>query len=389
MKINRLNNLKFRYDNLCNFAILLFIMILYAYYEKRIYAELIFTVLLGIYFVKKRKKPTLYSFWNFAFFGICFVSIFYSSIPSNSLQMTRKIFEIGILGSLLIGYLDNIEKINFTYKSFVFAGVALIVRLLISFPINTWGTDRLGNEMLNANSIGLHLAISAIFAFYLANIYKKKLYFVFIIVFFVVIALTGSRKAIVMLLMGISLLYYFNSNKLSKKIKSIFIILLILLLSYYLIMNIPNFYNVLGYRIEKIMNSITGEGSTDISTRLRNSMIDIGTSLFKKKPILGYGIDSYKSISGFGMYSHNNYIEIIVGVGFIGALTYYSAYVYIIKKLYSKKILIYCNPILVIVIMLSLLEIGLVSYYGIIYQLAISLGYALARITNTYKKDVD
>ena len=388
MKIKKFNDLRIKYDSLHNFIILAFIITLYAYYEKRLYVEAVFIVVFGVYYITKKKRPTLYTLWNLIFLGVSLMSVLWSVNPSASLQMARKILEIGIIGNLLIAYLDNKDKMLFLYKAFVWAGIALIIRLLISFPISMWGKDRIGDSILNANAIGLHLAISAIFAFYLARAVNQKKYYLFIVLFFIVISLTGSRKAFVMLVMGISLVYYFNSNKLTKKVKSVFFATACTFIVYSMIMTIPSFYEILGFRIEALVEAFIGEGHIDTSTRLRESMIDIGLLLFKNNPLLGYGIATYGDISGFGMYSHNNYIELLVGVGLTGTAVYYFIYIYLIKNLYPRKLLLFGNPILVIILVLMLMEYGLVSYYTEIYQIIIILGYAVVKVQRSQSKQI-
>lgn len=366
-------------NNICKVVWLFFICFIFAFYEKRIYAEIIYIFVFVYYFISKRKQPSIYLLWNLFFVGICALSNLWSQDISQSLGMTRKLFELALMGNLLISFIDTKEELTFIYKSFIGAGIALILRLLISFPISTWGTERLGDSFLNANAIGLYLAISAICSMYIFSIEKKKIYGLAILVFSLVIFLTGSRKAFLMLLIGISGLYYINSKKLVKKIKAIILIALILLISLYLVMNIPEFYNVLGVRLERLVNSLTGTGR-DRSAEVRFSLIETGKALFKDRPIWGYGVSTFGIVSRKGMYSHNNYIELLVGVGIVGTIIYYSIYAYIIIKLLIIKKNIYANPLLVIMVLLVVMEYGLVSYYGEFYQMLVAASIGAIKI---------
>lgn len=380
MKIKRIDEIEINYETLCKATLLLFICFLYAFYEERIYIEILYVILFSFYFVYRRKSLTVYALWSLLVIGIAAMSIFWSSAPSESILMTRKLVEIALIGNLLIAFIDRREKIMFFYKAFVVAGIVLIIRLLLTFPISMWGTERLGNNFFNANEIGLYLAISSIFAYQLSRYRHKSIYLVFILIFFVVIGLTGSRKAILFLFVGISALLYFNSKSVSKKITSFILILGISVIGYKIIMNVPEFYEVLGIRLEKMINGILGEGNTDTSTMLRLSMIDTGINLFINKPNLGYGISTYSTISGFGMYSHNNYIELLVGIGIVGTLVFYSIYVYLIIRLFKFKKRVYSNPLLVGIVMLAMLEYGLVSYYNEVFQILIAVSVASLKI---------
>lgn len=382
IKVRRIDKIVIDYESICKAILLTFICVLYAFYEKRIYVEMLYFALFLFYFVSRRKRLTIYALWNLFFAGICALSILWSYNADVSISMTRKMLELAIIGNLLIAFIDKKEKIIYLYKCFVIAGIALIIRLLISFPISMWGVDPLGDSALNANRTGLFLAISAICTMQLAHFKNKKIYYLLIFVFFGVIALTGSRKAFLMLLMGISALYYINSTKILKKVLSVFIILIIVITAYNIVMNVPELHDVLGVRLERMINTFTGEGPIDNSTRVRWAMIETGIYLFKNKPALGYGIASYSSVSGFGTYAHNNYIELLVGIGLIGTIIYYSIYVYAIIRLLNMKKTIYTNPLLIIIAVLAVMEYGLVSYYSEIYQILIALAIAAIKIMN-------
>lgn len=147
-------------------------------------------------------------------------------------------------------------------------------------------------------------------------------------------------------------------------------------------MNIPEFYNVLGIRIKGMTNFFSGQGNVDDSTLVRIQMIDRGIELFKKKPILGYGIANYSVVSPFSTYSHNNYVELLVGVGIIGTIVYYSIYIYIIFNLLrfkkkDKSLSLFFALVLGIVVM----EYGLVSYYIEIYQIIIASAFSAINIS--------
>src|SRR5690606_140798 len=167
-KIKRLDNIIISYEHVCKAILLIFVCVLYAFYDQRIIPEIFYFATFFLYFVLKRKKLSIYSLWSFLFVGICAMSILWTYDVESSALTARKLLEICIIGSLLIGFIDNREKINFLYKTFVAGGVLLILRLITSFPISAWGTERIGAEILNANRIGLFLTVSSICAMQLA-----------------------------------------------------------------------------------------------------------------------------------------------------------------------------------------------------------------------------
>ncbi|MDD3267588.1 MAG: O-antigen ligase family protein, partial [Burkholderiales bacterium] len=118
-----------------------------------------------------------------------------------------------------------------------------------------------------------------------------------------------------------------------------------------------------------------GQNNLDISSRIRFEMIEVGKTLFLSKPFLGYGIGSFSIVSGFDAYSHNNYIELLVGLGIIGMVLYYSMIIYIIYKLFIIRKFIDGNPLLAILLSLLVIDYGLVSYNSPVYQYIIALGF--------------
>lgn len=369
--------------NIYKFIILMYICMLYSFYEMRIFVEAALFYFLGFYAITRKKFPTKYILWNCMFISMCMISLLWSKDIKQSIIQTRIMVECAIVGNLIISFIDDKNKMLFIYNSFVIAGISLLIRLIITVPMSTWGSGRIATEALNSNTIGMYLAISILFAIQLIKCTNNKKYIFIVITFSIVILLTGSRKAFFMLLAGMFILYYLNSSKISYKLMIILIMSIMIIISYNLIMDIPDLYNVLGIRIEEMINTFTGRGSIDYSTRERLSMIKVGMQLFKENPLIGYGIGSYSEISGFWKYAHNNYIELLVGVGLIGTIIYYSIYVYIVIKLLFKRKEYEFNVLIALVPIVLIMDFALVSYSDEVYQLLIAISMAAISI-NTY-----
>lgn len=381
-RVKKNRDIIINYDSICKFILLTFICCLYALYEKRLVIEIIYITVFGLYFITRRCKLSILSLWSFIFISICFLFSLQSVNLYSSLKMIRKLIELSIICTLLIGYIDSKKKLLFIYKCFIYAGFAMILRLLISFPISEWGAERLGDDILNANQIGMYIAISAICSMQLYKIRNQRRYLIYIVIFFIVCSLSGSRKAFLMFFAGVSLVNYINTKKIHKRVISIILIAFALYIGYKIVMSVPELYNILGIRIERLFDTIQGTGVQDRSAKVRFEMISVGRNLFENKWMIGYGISTYKFISGYGMYSHNNYIELLVGVGLLGTIVYYSIYLYTIIKLIRRREYCYTNAFLVIILLLLFMEYGLVSYYGEVYQILIALAIAAIRISD-------
>jgi O-antigen ligase len=118
----------------------------------------------------------------------------------------------------------------------------------------------------------------------------------------------------------------------------------------------------------------------------RIGLAKTGLELFKNRPILGAGINNFAalfgSLAGVYTYAHNNYIELLVGVGLFGFVIYYSGYVYIIKKAISlkKNDLQLSSLALTLIVSLLILEIALVSYVDFTSQFLICIAFCAINI---------
>lgn len=384
MMLKKLDELDVRIEKFYNPVLFLFICMLFAFYEYRIIVSAVFIIIFLYYFVRKNSYFSLFTLWNILFIALCGFSLLWSYNTAQTYIETRIMIELAIISNLIIAFIDNKEKLVSLYKYLVGAGVVLIIRLAYEFPLNTWLSGRLGSTGdFNPNKIGLYLTISALCTFHFALIKNKKWFYVLFSIFTVVIVLTGSRKAFLMLVLGACLLYYLNIGRFksrSKQLLSLVITVVLLLISYFLVMNIPVFYELLGSRLESMMLIFTGSSDLDYSSNERIKMIEVGMSLIGDSPIWGSGIGSYGLVSGFNRYSHNNYIELLVGLGVIGLILYYSMIIYVIYKLIKVINSIDGNPLLVILSLLLVMDFALVSYNGPIYQLIIALGFVAIRI---------
>ena len=283
---------------------------------------------------------------------------------------------------------DGIKKILWTY--FV-AAVILLLFVLTNINQIEEGV-RLGNQLnediadggsrINVNSIGMCICY-AIYVGYILFVSGKKNLILRLIAIAIgawmvyLVLLTGSRKALFMLVIPL----IFFSIRGRKKGKILFVLpiaLGVIIFGYNLLLDIPFLYEVLGSRVEDLLNIATNQtkGTEDIS---RLMLVEYGLDWFKERPILGYGINNFRILSnntamfaGKNFYSHNNYIELLVGVGIVGFLIYYSCYYYFWKHLHKRIVdsHLYTWAAALLVVLLFL-DTAQVSYYAFIPNLII------------------
>ncbi|WP_034378214.1 O-antigen ligase family protein, partial [Dehalobacter sp. UNSWDHB] len=95
----------------------------------------------------------------------------------------------------------------------------------------------------------------------------------------------------------------------------------------------------IGIRVEGLIQGFLSGEYSEPSARTRDRLITYGFELFNQKPYTGYGLDTFRLMSGSGLagsalYAHNNYVELLVSSGIFGTILYYTMYLWLIAKLY-------------------------------------------------------
>ena len=102
----------------------------------------------------------------------------------------------------------------------------------------------------------------------------------------------------------------------------------------------------------------------------------------------GYGIDNFRflwiGVAGRETYAHSNYVDLLVGVGFIGTFIYYSFYTRQIVTLYRgltqhRKL---CAAFLAVICTFLILDVITVTYNSRFSQIILCLVYCAGDIAN-------
>ncbi|QLY39823.1 O-antigen ligase family protein [Hujiaoplasma nucleasis] len=256
------------------------------------------------------------------------------------MQKTFTLFQLFIVSFALINYFDRIEKIYFALKSFVYGGLFAAIYVLLNIDLDN--IRRFGDVLGNENTIGMIIATSSIFSlsFYL---YSHKFKWILPLPLFItIVLLTGSRKATIFLMLGFLFIVFMkNKSNISQLLKTLFITTLIIVIFIFAVFSIEIFYNIIGQRLENLYYYLSSGETSEGSIISRARMTSYGFDWFLSKPLLGYGIDNYRVLYGNtffeAKYSHNNFIELLVGVGIVGLFLYLMYYLGAIKNLIFNK----------------------------------------------------
>ena len=151
-------------------------------------------------------------------------------------------------------------------------------------------------------------------------------------------------------------------------------------------MTVDPLYNVLGSRMEELVNGVLG-GNADSSFDTREEMAQLGIKWFWEKPFLGYGLGNYSmlygALTGRYTYSHNNFVEILVSGGLVGFIIYYSIYAFIFIKLF-KSVFIKKDVLSIILFAVNIVSLVLhisdISYYSTLNNCFLMLAVAKINI---------
>jgi Lipid A core - O-antigen ligase and related enzymes len=249
---------------------------------------------------------------------------------------------------------------------------------------------RFGEELGNVNAIGMIIGISSTFCFYFISEEKRFKLIPILLVDFIVILLTGSRKSLILLVLSfIIIIILQNKSGFKGNFKILTGSIAIALLCIYLINEVPIFYEIIGQRINHLMSFITFKGTGEGSINERASFIEYGYYWFVKRPLLGYGIDNYRFLLenkiGLNTYSHNNFIELLVGTGIFGTLIYYYSILIIFVALIKSTNKI-SHPFIAIIAAYIIISVGLVYYDNKHFLIVLTVGNIVNKLENKNNK---
>ena len=184
-------------------------------------------------------------------------------------------------------------------------------------------------------------------------------------------------------------LYILRKGDISKHIVKTFALIGVILLLFCLLSLLPMFA-LLVKRITILFDTFSGKVSKG-STAIRLTMIQYGFSLFKEHSLVGIGMNN-SWVYKYGMYLHNNYIELLADGGIIGFICYYIMYIHVLflltknKDKYNDE---YCMCI-VSIITNMITEFGMVQYDSKAIYVYFLMYYIEARILrlNRHNSDV-
>lgn len=318
--------------------------------------------------IRGKMKLSTHNVWYIGFVFICAVSCVYAPKQNDALRETIDLIKVLVFCVMVTNVLNTQQRIETALMTFSVSATMLFIYLAITGQIDTG--ERLGSELTgNANTFALLFMIGAIFAVYFiffGKNQKTRLFFgVTFLVHLLALAMAGGRKFFLIPIVLCAGMYVMHKDKIGRRnlAANSFKMVVVLSIVWWAIFNIDFLYDNIGYRMEGLVNLFLDEGDADFSSLARKSMMETGLKLWLQSPIWGHGIDSFKYISVFDCYAHNNYVELLCDIGIVGTIYYYAFFVYLLAKFCKSNIsIMHKSYWTILVSCLMVFDIGAVSY---------------------------
>ena len=250
-------------------------------------------------------------------------------------------------------------------KSTFISGILLTLYAVYKYGLSGYITlmnsgERMGGMIANENVFGIVFAQAAIVTI-VYIIRTKKTYHKFFLILYLIVMVcftfsSGSKKATLMIVLGLLIICFMKYGL--KRIYKTVIFSVVTIMSLYKVLQLSMFSTI----NIRLMEFLTGEAN--ISDRIRADMISRGWELICDRPFLGTGLQSFSQLSGFDVYSHNNFIEVAVSTGIIGFVMFYSVYIIFFYEVFRKYKSIRHNDSMIVLVTLAALY--LIFSYGMV-----------------------
>ena len=384
MTISSRNKLLWYLDILGALAMYLYVLTTYVAHDVIIksYANSIslYTFLALVLFktvleIRKFPRTSRFTLWYLLFTIFSFIVMLYS--PEVKL-FDSTFYSIFVAFALIFSfelYLKSENSFKCLVWCYAISGFATVLLLFFTGNLEGNPSDRLGQDFFgNANDFASLMMIAAMCALWL-TIYtrsaRKILPFLFFLADMYALVLSGGRKYFVIPFVFLYFILLFKRDRKGRvhifRVTLIFAVLFFAVLI--AIMKIPFLYESIGVRMEGLIQAFLGTGG-DNSSLVRADMRNAAIAEWKKAPLFGYGLDSFKyyALEHFEhfYYSHCNYTELLYSGGIFYFILYYFMFAKIAFEAFRRKALAspYRAFAIAVPVCLFILDFGAVSFYS-------------------------
>ena len=318
------------------------------------------------------------------FFMWCSASVYWALYQDISFQYLIPVLQAVFLLPALLFYTgaDSGKRFQRAVQLFILCTAILCIYVFIKYPLPQVlqgkvileDRERITARGINANQVGVCCSYSILMLLSSVKIREHRILFLLILPMLIVACMTGSRKAFMTLIIGLVLESLLIPGKRRQKVLMLLTTVLLFIAVLWAVYHIGAMYRILGKRVDALVDYVLG-GTGDKSISSRSYMIEYAMELFLKRPLTGIGLHNFKSVNPYGVYAHNNYMEMLSCLGLPGFLLYYGcifrAAAISVKNIFTKRIRAGFPQILLICLLAN--EYATVSYTNEVIQLVFGI----------------
>ena len=332
-----------------------------------------------------------YLVWYGIFIVASLLACLFASDRSKSLSSIYALVVVWIFALALNAVITDKKQVELFLLALTVGSVLLTVYLLVTGKFDAYDdtSSRFGEGLTgNANVFAAIYMIASSATVYLIlkteRFWGKMAFIAAFLLQVYSITLSGGRKYFIF---PFVLMYFMALQKRDRKqrihvIRVTVVAVILFILAYNMLLKVEFLYENIGYRFEDMLEYFLGiSEDVESGTIIRERMIARGIELWLQSPIFGHGPNMFATLGGFGVYSHNNYVEMLCNHGIVGFLWYYGFYVYLLVKLIRRKGNGLMKHFFIgIIACILVYEYGAISYNTIIIQVFLMFGIIFERI---------
>lgn len=280
------------------------------------------------------------------FLFICMMSLLWTADVDLTITRTTSLAIMTLFMLCIFNYIFlDVRKVDFRInvliRTIVVASAFASVYLLLN---SNWSAGGRTNDVIgDANQASAYLSYALPLSMYAISkkLLPKLVCVLQMVVVFASVIVSASRTGLMVCIAGVALYVFIRSYQrglLSPRSIALIVgvaVGCVALFQY--VMTNPQAYEVIGRRLQSIVDIMNGRDSqmNEGSYFERKRLLELAISLWQNHPMFGVGADAYAHFAAAGIrntFSHNDYMQILSGVGIVGFILYYAQHVYILKN---------------------------------------------------------
>lgn len=254
-------------------------------------------------------------------------SLAWSTEPQ--LERVFTILQVVSIGLICAQFIAKTGKIGVIEAAFY---IGVLAAALLSSNPETVGGERQGGSLGHANDLATAIAGATLFASRRAVLILQAAKFsrrdmiltaaVILLCAYLALYSAGSRRAIVIIAMSaifICIQWALTARTTLRKVIAGVAVVAAAITAVPLIVESTFFF-----RLESLVSYVSGGAMIrEQSLGVRAGMAEAALDIWLTSPFLGIGVDNFRVVSSYGTYSHNNYLEILSGLGVLALFLFY------------------------------------------------------------------